>query len=181
MINTFSNALEKVTSYAETIGLSVSTDRTDLDPFFKGDLDGKNIWLAADLDDEEKLFNLLHLIGHSIQWNTDQALFFLGSTVHSKPTERTILSLYQYEWEANCYALFILQYLGFKSLRTWLYDNWKEDVNYLMQYYKTGKKEKILPQNRVPAVEIIPKACPLGVVFTAKKTSRDGIVINFNI
>ena len=175
--NTFKEALGEVILWCVDHEIGVLFEG-DLDPFFKGDLDGKVIYLDQDMDDEEKLFNLLHLIGHTIQWNSSEELYRLGSVLHSSPDRRTLASLYQYEWEANCMALYILEYLGFKSLKTWLYDLFKEDINYLMQYYKTGKKEKILPEHRVPAVELVPKAIPH---FTAQVRKRrdNGIVIKF--
>ncbi|MDB5210648.1 MAG: hypothetical protein JWQ30_1475, partial [Sediminibacterium sp.] len=40
----------------------------NLDPYFKGDLDGKRIFIGNHLSAQEKLFNLVHLAGHSIQW-----------------------------------------------------------------------------------------------------------------
>ena len=34
-------------------------------------MDGVRIITSSIIDDEEELFNVLHMIGHSIQWNTD--------------------------------------------------------------------------------------------------------------
>ncbi len=176
MQQTFPNALKAVLKYAQDIGLTVVFNADGLDPFFKGDLDGQTIWLDHTMDDEDSLFNVLHLIGHCIQWNINQDLYILGSQLHSNPDEKLIARLYAYEWEANCYANYILQYLGFKSLRSWLYDMFKEDINYLIRYYRTGIKEKVLPEERIPAVELHAKAIP---EFTpvGRKKSRGGIVI----
>lgn len=176
MTKTFANALQKVTEYAQSIGFIVE-ERSDLDEFFKGDLDGKHIWIADDLDDEEKLFNLLHLIGHNIQWNINQDFFELGSVLYKNPDEKIIARLYAYEWDANCYAMYILQYLGFKNLRSWLYDMFKEDINYLIMFYRTGEKIKIMPEERIPPVELIPKSPPLYFEPKQMKQSRNGIVI----
>lgn len=175
MRQTFNSALKKVSEYSESIGINILYNGA-LDPFFKGDLDGKTIWLSYDLDEEERLFNLLHLLGHTIQWNISEDLYKLGSVLHKKPSEQLIYQLYVYEWEANCYALFVLQYLGFKNLRTWLYDMFKEDINYLIQFYKTGKKKKILPEKRIPSVELNPIPPPIFIPKARKKT-RQGIVI----
>jgi len=171
----FSNALEKVIRYAESIGMEIE-ESDKLDPFFKGDLDGKHIWLAPSLNDEEKLFNSLHLIGHNIQWCVDEELFKLGSVLHYSPDDKMIARLYKYEWQANCYGLYILQYLGFKHLTTWLYESFKEDINYLINFYHTGKKEKAYPDDRLSAVDLTPLAPPEFIPVVKKQEGR-GIVI----
>lgn len=176
---TFTSALEKTEKLANALGITVLyPPANELDPFFKGDLDGKTIYISNELTKEEKLFDLLHLIGHTIQWNVNEQHYELGSVLHSNPSEGVMALLYAYEWEANCYGLYILEYIGHKNLRDWLYDLFKEDINYLMEFYKSGKKEKILPEDRVPVVELFPKPIPY---FTPKqrKSSREGIVIGF--
>jgi len=49
----------------------------NLPAFFKGDLDGKTIYISKRLSKEEKLFNILHLTGHTIQWNSNPKMFKL--------------------------------------------------------------------------------------------------------
>lgn len=176
MQQTFKQALGKVEIFVQDFGFVLKYDDSNLDPFFKGDLDGKYIWLSPELDDEEKLFNLLHLVGHCIQWCEDENKFHLGSQLWKNPSERKLYKLYAYEWEANCYGLFLLEYLGYKSLKVWLYEMFKEDINYLMRFYRTGEKVKILPEDRVPSIELIPKPLPDLHPFSRPK-SRQGIVI----
>jgi len=65
----------------------------NLDPFFKGDLDGKNIFIGYHLSVSEKLFNLLHLAGHSIQWNTDDLLRTMGSELYINPSDDLLRKL----------------------------------------------------------------------------------------
>ena len=45
---------------------------------FTGDLDGSTILVDYDLDAEEALFILVHLFGHTVQWNVSPADRELG-------------------------------------------------------------------------------------------------------
>ena len=173
------SALFKVQKYAEGLGIEVHMDWEGLNEFFKGDLDGQSIWIGKGLSTEEKLFNLLHLIGHTIQWNTDAASFSLGRVLHDKPDEKTISKLYTYEWQANCYGLFILEYLGFRLLKDWLQDSFRKDITQLINFYRTGEM-KPFSLKAVPIVELVPLSVPLW--FIPQKMiegSRDGIVMKF--
>jgi hypothetical protein len=176
----FTEVLNKVRDYSATLGLSI-IDTSDLDPYFKGDLDGARIWIASALDDDEELFNTLHLIGHCVQWNVSDELRALGSVLWFKPDDDTLRRLQQYEWEANCYGLFILHRLNVFDLDDWLTKKYTEDMYYLTHFYKTGEKLKEitdisrayeftrpLTEKMVPA--IIPRPNP---------ETRRGIVIDF--
>jgi hypothetical protein len=177
----FTEVLSKVQEYAENVlGLTI-IDTSDLDPYFKGDLDGLRIWIASALDDDEELFNVLHLVGHSVQWNVSDELRALGSVLYLKPDNRTLYRLQEYEWEANCYGLYILHYLKIFDLDGWLKKKYTEDMYFLTHFYKTGEKLKeITDISRAyeftrPLVEkevphISPKANP---------ETRRGIVIDF--
>lgn len=177
----FTDVLKKVQGYAENrLGLTI-IDTSDLDPYFKGDLDGVRIWIASALDDEEELFNVLHLVGHSIQWNISTELRSLGSVLHQKPDNDTLFRLQQYEWEANCYGLFILHELDVFDLDTWLTEKYIEDMSYLTHFYKTNEKLKEITDisrayqfNRALMVKEFPS-------FTAwaNTETRRGIVIDF--
>jgi hypothetical protein len=79
-----------------------------IDDFFKGDLDGETIYINHLLSLKEKIFNLLHLAGHTIQWNLDHEHFVLGSVLHESPDEDTLNRLIDYEWEGNSYGMTLL-------------------------------------------------------------------------
>ena len=177
----FTEVLKKVQDYAQgVLGLSI-IDTSDLDPYFKGDLDGIRIWIASALDDDEELFNVLHLVGHSVQWNVSNELRSLGSVLHLKPDDGTLYKLQQYEWEANCYGLCILHKLQVLDLDEWLSRKYTEDMYYLTHFYKTGEKLKeITDISRVyeftwPLVE---KEIPIFSPWANPETRR-GIVIDF--
>jgi len=153
----------------------------NLDPFFKGDLDGKTIYIGSHLPDEEKLFNLLHLAGHSVQWNIDALLRSLGSALYKNPDDTLLLQLQEYEWQANCYALCVLHRAGVFYLDKWLSRKYTIDMLYLTHFYKTGEKlrkitaaAKAYPFKRQLECRSIPAFTPV-----AGEHSRNGLVISF--
>jgi hypothetical protein len=62
----FTGVLQKCEAVVQAMGLVIQYTR-NLDPFFKGDLDGKTIYIGFHLSVEEKVFNLLHLAGHWVR------------------------------------------------------------------------------------------------------------------
>ena len=72
----FKQVLNEVIVYSENLGFVIHTN-DNIDDFFKGDLDGLNIYLRQ-IDYEEDLFNILHMVGHSIQWSISDELRALG-------------------------------------------------------------------------------------------------------
>lgn len=176
----FKKALQQCEAVIKAMGLVVQYTH-NLDPFFKGDLDGKRIFIGGLLSAEEKLFNLVHLAGHSIQWNIDELLRNLGSELYQHPDDKLLKKLQTYEWQANCYGLAILHKAGVVHLDKWLSKKYILDMLYLTHFYKTGKKLKRItkiarayPFKRELAVIPLPS-------FTAESSSktRNGIVIAF--
>ncbi len=55
----FAEVLQKCEAVVQEMGLVIQYTH-NLDPFFKGDLDGKTIYIGSHLSPEEKVFNLLH-------------------------------------------------------------------------------------------------------------------------
>jgi hypothetical protein len=177
----FTEVLSKVLEYAKNVLQIQVIDTSDLDPYFKGDLDGARIWIASALEDDEELFNVIHLIGHSVQWNVSNQLRSLGSVLHEKPNDQLLCQLQEYEWEANCYGLYLLHKLDVFDLDEWLSEKYRVDMFYLTHYYKTGEKLKEITdislayQFTWPLVE---KKIPSFVPWANPETRR-GIVIDF--
>ncbi len=176
----FAVVLHKCEEIVREMGLVIHYTH-NLDPFFKGDLDGKTIFIGYHLAAEEKLFNLLHLAGHSIQWNINELLRSLGSELYLNPDDRTLLKLQTYEWQANCYALSILHKAEIFSLDKWLTQKYVLDMMYLTHFYKTGQKlkritkdAKAYPFNRELESKKIPHFDPRPC-----KRTRNGLVISF--
>ncbi len=176
----FAAALQQVETIVRAMGVSIEYTHS-LDRFFKGDLDGKNIFISDSLPAEEKLFNLLHLAGHTIEWNVSERSRTIGSTLYTNPDDALLKELQAYEWEANCYAQGLLHKAGVDTLDKWLYDKYVLDMFYLTNYYQTGEKQKIItPLARAHEFsrELLSKQAP---VFTprASERTRKGIVIDF--
>lgn len=176
----FIKTLYQCEKVVKDMGLAVQYTN-HLDPFFKGDLDGKIIFIGDGLDAEEKLFNLLHLAGHSIQWNADALLRNLGSKLYRHPDNELLKQLQLYEWQANCYGLSILRKAGIFELDDWLAKKYIIDMRYLTHFYKTGKKLKQVtnvarayPFNKELKEIPIPTFVP-----ASRRRTRNGIVISF--
>jgi len=178
-------AFELVLSQCESIiremGLNVVYTH-NLDPFFKGDLDGKTIYIGFHLPASEKLFNLLHLAGHSIQWNTDELLRTMGSELYVNPNDELLRKLQNYEWQANCYALTILHKTGEYRLDKWLERKYAIDMLYLTQFYKTGKKSNYIAPKIVkeyPFNSVLEEKTIAEFVPQASNRTRNGLVVSF--
>lgn len=179
MKNNFKNVLDKVITYVKNLGFNVVIN-DDIDEFFKGDLDGLNIYLKH-ISHEEDLFNILHMVGHSIQWNLSDDLRKLGNVIYKNPDNDVLNKLQEYEWEANCYGYTILVNLGYSDLKNWLEKKYILDMFYLTHFYRTGEKLRVINDDDLkqsfskPLNNIhIPKIIPVPQTLT-----RNGIVIDF--
>lgn len=177
----FAKALQKCENTVKEMGLVIHYTH-NLDPFFKGDLDGKRIFIGDHLRVEEKLFHLVHLAGHSVQWNINELLRNLGSELYLHPDDKLLKKLQTYEWQANCYGLSILHKSKIVGLDKWLSKKYILDMLYLTHFYKTGKKlkritsiAKAYPFKRELKVMPIPLFIP-----TAGNRTRNGLVISFD-
>lgn len=176
----FNQSLGKCQQAVKDLGLEVVYTH-NLDPFFKGDLDGKRIFIGVHLAPEEKLFNLVHLAGHSVQWNVSELLRNLGSALYVHPDKKLLKELQKYEWQANCYGLAILHMAGVVDLDEWLTEKYITDMFYLTHFYLTGKKLKRItrlaksyPFKRRLKPMAIPEFTP-----KAHHRTRNGLVISF--
>jgi hypothetical protein len=175
----YTEILKKVYTFAEMLGLVIKEYTSDA--YFKGDMDGLHIWTAAALDDEEELFNVLHMIGHTIQWSISPDLRMLGSQLWPNPDDELLRRLHHYEWQANCYGMGILHSVWEKKLDQWLYDMYKKDSYYLTHFYKTGEKVREITTVGLLHTWIgplFPKNIPAIKPYASEK-SREGLVINF--
>lgn len=108
---------------------------------FTGDLDGAEIAVDFENDVEDALFILVHLFGHTVQWNTDPAARDIGGKVEANPTEERLAALQRYEEEACAYSLQLLHEVGVEDLDQWLADFSRCDFAYLRHFYATGEKK----------------------------------------
>jgi hypothetical protein len=107
---------------------------------FTGDLDGSEIHVDYDLSAEDALFILVHLFGHTVQWNVSTALRELGAVRGPGLSAETIAGLVDYERQACRYSLQLLHEAGVHDLDPWLADFAACDLAYLLHFYQHGEK-----------------------------------------
>jgi hypothetical protein len=143
---------------------------------FTGDLDGAEIQIDYDLTAEEGLFILVHLFGHTVQWNLSETYRTLGEVRGPDLDPATTRALIDYEREACRYSLQLLHDAGVHDLDQWLSDFSACDLAYLLDFYETGVKHPFRSfwKDGTPTLE--PLAIP---AFTPTKwRSRwDGVVV----
>lgn len=109
------------------------------DPF-TGDLDGESIEIDYDQSCEDALFIMAHLLGHTVQWNTDPRAREIGMTPVTAATEAFLEDLAAYERQACRYSLQLFHDAGVLDLDQWMSDFAGCDSTYLLHFYRTGTK-----------------------------------------
>jgi hypothetical protein len=129
---------------------------------FTGDLDGEQIMVDYDLDIEEAVFILIHLFGHTVQWNVSEErreVAFLAPGAGTW-TDDQLRRVGDYEAEACRYSLQLLHDVGVHDLDQWISDFAACDSAYLMHFYKTGEKRPFRSFWQDHAVLLTPQAIP---------------------
>lgn len=101
-----------------------------------GDLDGSRILVDYLLNDELSLFILMHLFGHSVQWNTSAEWRELGHA--AKPGD--LKKVREYEINATRYGIQALHEAGVEDLDQWASDCWLADWKFLEEFYRSGQR-----------------------------------------
>jgi len=114
------------------------------DPY-SGDLNGEEIHLDYEEDPDVMVFNLVHLFGHTVQWNLLGQASEIGSKGPGAYTDADLEEVVNYEREACRYGQQILHEAGIHDLDGWLSAFAASDEAYLLHYYRTG--EKLPPQS----------------------------------
>ena len=148
---------------------------TDVPDPFTGDLDGSTILVDYDLDAEEALFILVHLFGHTVQWNVSPDDRALGLLEVREPSDELLASLARYEVDAARYSLQLFHEAGVRDLDQWLADFAACDIAYLMHFYRTGEKKPFRSFWNESAQGLTPLAIP--DFRPTKWISRSGTVI----
>jgi len=113
---------------------------TDIKNPFTGDLDGGEVQIDHDVEAEEAVFILIHLFGHTVQWNTDPTARDTSFAAEVKQSEERIAALYAYEMEAVAYSQQLLHNLHIRDLDQWVADYAHCDFRFLTHLYRTGEK-----------------------------------------
>jgi hypothetical protein len=126
---------------------------------FTGDLDGAEIMVDYDVEIEEAVFVMIHLFGHTVQWNASSQARAIAFT---KPPwdEQHLATLAAYEVEACRYSLQLLHETGFLDLDQWISDFAACDAAYLMHFYRTGEKRSFRSFWADDAPLLTPRAIP---------------------
>ena len=127
---------------------------------FTGDLDGHAIHIDFDLDIDEALFILLHLFGHTVQWNVSEQARRIAFLKPASWSEQELAEVAEYERDACRYSLQLLHDVGVHDLDQWLADFAACDVAYLLHFYKTGEKLPFRSFWRAGAPLLAPLAIP---------------------
>jgi hypothetical protein len=148
---------------------------TDVPDPFTGDLDGAAIMVDHALEAEESLFILVHLFGHTVQWNVSPRDRTLGLLEVRDPSDQLLAELARYEEDAARYSLQLFHETGVLDLDQWLSDFAACDVAYLLHFYRTGEKRPF----RSFWTENSPRITPLPIppFHPRSWVSRSGTVI----
>ena len=130
------NRLEK--RIESRYGLQVSIGDV-IDPN-TGDFDGERIQLDYTLDLELAVFVLLHLFGHTVQWNISEEMREIGVELKPGIDAGTLHRIFIYERDATRFSIQLLHETGLQELDQWASDWWWADWKYLEHFYKTGEK-----------------------------------------
>ncbi|HET7504313.1 MAG TPA: hypothetical protein VFK02_25000 [Kofleriaceae bacterium] len=139
---------------------SVPVHIQDVPNPFTGDLDGEQIMVDYDLDIEDALFILIHLFGHTVQWNVSAARREAAFLAPATWTDDQLAAAMEYEAEACRYSLQLLHDAGISDLDQWISDFAACDSRYLLHFYKTGEKLPFRSFWRDGATAITPLAIP---------------------
>jgi hypothetical protein len=108
-----------------------------------GDFDGGSILLDFDQSEESALFVLIHLFGHTVQWNLSEAHRTLGLDSQAGKDEETLARIYLYERDATRYSLELMHESGVDDLDQWASDWWAADWKFLSHFYRTGERLEV--------------------------------------
>ena len=130
------NRVELLVEKRYGIGVSISDV---LDPN-TGDFDGTRIMVDYDQDLEMALFVVIHLFGHTVQWNLSEEFRTIGIDSSANKSEEDLAKIYLYERDASRISLQLLHEAGVRHLDRWVSDWWHADWAFLSHFYRTGEK-----------------------------------------
>ena len=119
-------------------GIEVAVEDV-LDPN-TGDFDGARILIDYMNDAETSLFVLIHLFGHTVQWNTSEEFRKLGQESSMVKTPEELEKIYAYECDATRYSLTIMHEAGVRDMDAWVSEWFHADWTFLKHLYMTGEK-----------------------------------------
>lgn len=103
-----------------------------------GIFDGAEIGVDFANDLEMSLFVLVHLFGHTVQWNTVPSYRTIDTRTRPGAPPEVIDEARTYEQNASRLGLALLHHAGLTHLDQWISDWWHSDWKYLSTFYATG-------------------------------------------
>jgi hypothetical protein len=139
---------------------------------YTGQFDGKELWVDLDKDPEEAVFILVHLFGHTVQWNLDEELRRLGLADFGVK-ESDLPRIYEYEREASQIGLALIEETGEFGLARWLTDRFGADWKFLAHFYRTGERARFQSEagrdepllTPIPIPAFVPQRWPMRGAF----------------
>jgi hypothetical protein len=129
----FRRARDKIESYGVRVYIGDVKDPNT------GIFDGSEIGIDYANDLEMSLFVLVHLFGHTVQWNTVPSYRTIDTRVKPFAPAEVIEEARVYEENASRFGLQLLHQAGITDRDQWLSDWRASDWHYLSTYYSTGK------------------------------------------
>jgi hypothetical protein len=158
----------------QSYGVKVLT--RDIPDPLTGDLDGLEIQIDQAVTQEQRLFLLAHLFGHTVQWNVDPGAFEIGRQYRPPVDERLFPTIIEYELEAARYGLALCHEAGISGIEQWFSNYTACDQKYLLHFYRTGEKGEFSKFWSDDAPLVQPKPIP-GFTPLRRAFRMDGIVI----
>lgn len=112
-------------------------------PPFAGDLDGAEVRIHDGHEIDTSFFTLVHLFGHTVQWNTTDRARQIGGTQPGRYSAAELEEVKAYEREASRYGLQLLHEAGIADLDRWFSDFAAADLSFLAHYYATGERRPV--------------------------------------
>ena len=112
-----------------------------------GDFDGVTIKIDYDQELDLAFYILLHLFGHSVQWNLSKRYRDLGQDQSIPKPPEVMEEIYHYERDATRFALALCrdaQLQPIAEIDQWVSDWFAADYAFLERFYTTG--ERLDPQ-----------------------------------
>jgi hypothetical protein len=103
-----------------------------------GIFDGSEIGVDWANDLDMSLFVLVHLFGHTVQWNTVPAYRTIDQRAKPGAPPEVIDEARVYEMNASRFGLELMHKAGIDDRDQWISDWWGSDWKYLSTYYATG-------------------------------------------
>ncbi len=132
-------AFDKIERHIEDV-YSIPVSINDVVHPNTGDFDGTKIELDHDQELDSALFVLVHLFGHTVQWNISAEYRALGSDLSIGKGEEVLMKILEYEKNATRYSLQLKHDVQETDIYQWVSDYIAADWKNHAHNYRTGEK-----------------------------------------